>query len=39
MIIAARLAYATGCALMVKRRVFEVIPGFDPSFKNLYGRL
>jgi GT2 family glycosyltransferase len=28
------LNFATGCALMVRREVFEKISGFDPLFKN-----
>ncbi len=28
------LQYATGCAFMAKRRVFETVAGFDPDFEN-----
>jgi len=30
------LTYATGCALLVRRGVFETIQGFDPLFKNYH---
>lgn len=29
-----QLDYATGCALMVKKQVFETVPGFDPLYVN-----
>jgi GT2 family glycosyltransferase len=29
-----QLRYATGCALMGKRHVFEALGGFDPEFEN-----
>jgi GT2 family glycosyltransferase len=28
------LDYATGCALMIKKQVLEVVKGFDPIYKN-----
>ena len=28
------LEYATGCALMFKRQVFETVGGFDPDYQN-----
>ncbi len=28
------LEYATGCALMVRRRVLDALPGFDPDLEN-----
>jgi GT2 family glycosyltransferase len=31
---AQELLYATGCALLVRRSVFEDVRGFDPRFKN-----
>jgi GT2 family glycosyltransferase len=30
------LEYATGCALMIKKQVFEKVPGFDPMYINYF---